>query len=139
MLREVTGAEPEELADAEALPAAPLIVLRADAPLTTPTHVLVALDDLADGVAIAIGPGLDGSLYLLAVAAGAELPEGTLGDLGLQAVFGAAAAAGGDLVIGLLRAERRLRTHADARALLADPLTPPPVAAALRQTMTSST
>jgi hypothetical protein len=147
VLHEATGVEPEVLAGPEGLAGAAgaatsraaLLILRADAPLTAAAHVLVALDDLADGVAVAIGPALDGSAYLLAAAPGAALPDGALGDLGLQAVFAAAAAAGGELVMGLLRAERRLRTPADARALLADPLTPRPVADALRQTIASST
>ena len=43
-----------------------------------------------------------------------------------------AAADGAGLSVAMLRAERDLDDEADARAMLADPLTPPEIVAALR-------
>ena len=85
-----------------------------------------ALDDLAAGCAVSIGPVFDGALYLLALAE--PIPELlALGERpwhGVQAmaeVFGVVEQR--KLEVGLLRAERGLRRPSDVRALLADPLT----------------
>jgi glycosyltransferase A (GT-A) superfamily protein (DUF2064 family) len=108
----------------------PLLVVFADMPRLGRWHAEATLEDLAEGADAAIGPTLDGGVYLLALAAEqpallAAVPEGG------QAVMAAAGQAG--LEIGLLRPEHAVRTTDDRRALLADPLLPAEVRAALVQ------
>ena len=88
-------------------------------------HAAGALDDLADGCALSLGPMFDGGFYLVAFArpvrALLELADDAWrrpDPIGLAADARPAAS----LAIGLLRTERGLRTPADVRALLADPL-----------------
>lgn len=97
-------------------------------------HAGAALEDLASGADLVLGPVIDGGLYLL----GLPRPLGELLDLpdeawlsrdAMPAALAAASESG--LEVGLLRAERALRGLADVRAALADPLTPEPIAALL--------
>ena len=93
-------------------------------------HTGAALDDLADGCDLSVGPVFDGGFYLLALArALPELFSSAARDWGgpdaLGAAFAAAQEAG--LTVGMLRAERGLRGPEDVRAALADPLTDPEV------------
>jgi glycosyltransferase A (GT-A) superfamily protein (DUF2064 family) len=90
-----------------------------------PEHAAGAIDDLAAGCDISIGPEFDRGFYLIALARPAAavlgLPERTWrGADAMATVLGAAHAAG--IEAGLLRAERGLRTVGDVRAALADPL-----------------
>jgi len=100
-----------------------------------PEHARGALDDLADGCALVVGPVFDGGFYLLAF----DGPASWLTALGEQAwhspeaiglAIAAGHAAGGEL--GLLRAERALRGPGDVRAALADPLLDAELAVILR-------
>jgi hypothetical protein len=88
-------------------------------------HAGGALDDLADGCELSLGPMFDGGFYLVAFArpvpALLALPDDawqTPDPIGLATQ--AAQASG--FAIGLLRTERGLRRPADVSALLADPL-----------------
>jgi glycosyltransferase A (GT-A) superfamily protein (DUF2064 family) len=97
-------------------------------------HAGGALDDLADGCDVSVGPVFDGGFYLVALAR--PLPElfssaalDWSGPDALGAAFAAAQEAG--LTIGMLRAERGLRSPDDVRAALADPLTDPELRALL--------
>ncbi len=90
-------------------------------------HAEGALGDLDAGCGVVLGPGFDGGLYLLGLAR--PLP-GLLAvaddhwqDRDVMTIVFAAAQEGG-LGVGLLRAERALRSPADVRAALADPLLP---------------
>jgi glycosyltransferase A (GT-A) superfamily protein (DUF2064 family) len=111
----------------------PVLVVGPDLPGLSAAHAAGALGDMAAGCDVSVGPGTGGGgVYLLGVRT--HLPEPALaGDAPeegpLAAMLGAAAA--GDLSVGLLRSERELHTPDDARALLADPLTPAEVRAAL--------
>ena len=112
----------------------PVVVVGVDTPLLGRGHASSALDDLAAGIDVTLGPASDGGYYLIGLRAPCEavfaLPDDAWG--GPQVMFltmQAAVEAG--LSIGMLRAERALHEHADARALLADPLAPPDVIAAL--------
>ena len=111
----------------------PLLMVWADMPRLSAWHAEAPLGDLAAGADLAIGPTLDGGVYLVALAA----PHPDVVDTALAAdspplsaaVLAAAGAAG--LEAGLLRPERAVRTDGDRRALLADPLLAPDVRAAL--------
>jgi glycosyltransferase A (GT-A) superfamily protein (DUF2064 family) len=88
-------------------------------------HADGALDDLADGCELSLGPMFDGGFYLVAFARPVEallaLPDDawqTPDPIGLAA----RAAQESGFAIGLLRTERGLRNPADVSALLADPL-----------------
>jgi hypothetical protein len=90
-----------------------------------PEHADGALGDLADGCEMSLGPLFDGGFYLVAFARPVEsllaLPDDawqTPDPIGLAAQ----AAQESGFAIGLLRTERGLRTPADVKALLADPL-----------------
>lgn len=104
---------------------APVLVAWPELARWRPDHADGALDDLADGCDISLGPMFDGGFYLVAfgrpVPALLALPDDAWqspNPIGLAAE--AAREAG--LPIGLLRTERGLRTPADVRAALADPL-----------------
>ena len=101
-------------------PGAVLLVLHADVPGLSPALARAALADLEAGCALSVGPTFDGGFYL---AAGEE-PE-----------LGFAEVRERGLHVGLLRAERALRTRGDAEALLADPLCD----AAVRRALNGST
>jgi hypothetical protein len=100
----------------------PVLLVAPDAPALGPHHLEGALDDLAAGVLFTSAPSGDGRPFLIGLAR----PEPRLLDVVGKPFDVAAATAvelGGEL--GLLRAERRLASLADAMALRADPLTPP--------------
>jgi glycosyltransferase A (GT-A) superfamily protein (DUF2064 family) len=128
------GAEPLQLAGAEALAAAlgdhdgPLILVAPDVPALGAHHLDAARDDLAAGVLLSSAATGDGTPFLMVLSA--VDPE-LLAAVGaaFSDVLGLAAARGGEL--GMIRAERRLSTPADARALAVDPLTPPDLRALL--------
>lgn len=91
-------------------------------------HALGALDDLADGCQVSVGPVFDGGLYLLALAGLTpwlgELAGGAWsGPETLGRMFAGAAQA--SHAVGMLRAERALRRPADVRAAWSDPLLDP--------------
>ena len=116
-------------------PARPLLAIWPAIPDWRPDHAAAALGDLAAGASLVVGPLIDGGLYLL----GTARPLADLVDLpdevwsstdAVRAALGAAAGAG--LEIGMLRAERGLRTRSDVDAALADPLTAAGLAELLR-------
>jgi Uncharacterized protein conserved in bacteria (DUF2064) len=90
-------------------------------------HAEGALGDLDAGCDAVLGPAFDGGLYLLGLArpvpALIDLAEDHWHDPGVMTLAFAAAQEDG-LELGLLRAERALRSPADVRAALADPLLP---------------
>ena len=101
----------------------PLLVIGTDLPGLSPAHGASALEDIAAGCDVSVGPANEGGFYLLAL--GRALPAA----LEVPALLSEAAA--GSLRIGLLRSERGLHTPDDARAVCADPLTPPELRALL--------
>jgi hypothetical protein len=105
----------------------PLVMVWADMPRLGAWHAEAVLGDLEAGTDVAIGPTLDGELYLLALAADQPAILAAMPDR--HAVFEAAGEA--SLYMGLLRPERAARTAEDRRALLVDPLLPPEVREAL--------
>jgi glycosyltransferase A (GT-A) superfamily protein (DUF2064 family) len=117
-----------ELAGADELPSAvaghdgPVVLVAPDVPALGDHHLDAVRGDLAAGVLMSMAATGDGTPFLVALSSAA--PE-------LLALVGAsfndvlAAAADGGRELGMLRAERRLTTLGDARALLVDPLTPP--------------
>ncbi len=96
----------------------PLLLVAADVPGLDPGLALAALEDLEAGVGISVGPTTDGSPYLVALP-DADPERLALVELDREALF--AAVVGLDGGMGMLRAERRLVTAADARAHAADP------------------
>ena len=107
-------------------PDGPTLVVWPELPVWLPQTGAAALDDLAAGCSVSIGPVFDGALYLLALAE--PIPELlALGDRPWQGVHAMARVFGvvehRELEVGLLRAERGLRRPGDVRALRADPLT----------------
>ena len=114
--------------------AGPLLLVSAIVARLTDRHAEAALDDLAAGCDVSVGPTLDGRVYLVALAR--PLPhlfvDGPDRWDGSQLMArGLLRTGAGELSVGLLRAERALRTPADAAALAADPLTPPELRALL--------
>jgi glycosyltransferase A (GT-A) superfamily protein (DUF2064 family) len=106
----------------------PLLVAWPGLPRWRADHAGSALDDLADGCDLSVGPVFDGGFYLLALRA----PIPSLFALGADAWSGPDAMGlaldfvhRAGLQTGLLRAERALRRAADVRAALADPLLDP--------------
>jgi glycosyltransferase A (GT-A) superfamily protein (DUF2064 family) len=104
----------------------PLVVVWPDLPRWRPAHLDAALSDLAEGCDLSLGPVFDGGFYLLALAR----PLPGLLDLAVESWHSPEAmtmaftlAAKDHVEVGLLRAERALRTPADVAALIADPLT----------------
>ncbi len=109
----------------------PVLLVAGDVPALGPEHAAAALDDLAEGYEGVYGPSVDGSPFLLALPRpDAELLD-RLGE-GFDALAQAAARGGG---IGLLSAERRLVTPADARALASDPVAPEALVRHLRHAL----
>jgi glycosyltransferase A (GT-A) superfamily protein (DUF2064 family) len=106
----------------------PLLIAWPDLPRLRPSHAAGALEDLADGVDVVLGPVIDGGLYLIGIARPVAnlfaLPEQAWRSREVMAV-GLAAAHDAGLEVGLLRAERALQRPDDIRAALADPLLRP--------------
>ncbi len=112
----------------------PVLVVGADVPALGRAHAVAALDDLGHGCDVVLGPSTDGGYYLIGLAE----PRPELFALDSRAWGGPdvlrltlAAAERAGLQVGLLRAERDLDEPADARALLADPMTAADVRALL--------
>ncbi|MET0603697.1 MAG: hypothetical protein ABW167_17060 [Baekduia sp.] len=121
------GAEPLQLVTAAELPDAvaghdgPVVLVAPDVPALAPVHLAAVRDDLADGVLLSSAATGDGTPFLIAL----SHPEPELLALvgaSFNDVLSTAARLGGTL--GMLRAERRLSSVGDARALQVDPLTP---------------
>jgi hypothetical protein len=109
-------------------PERPTLVIWPELPVWLPETAAAALDDLAAGCAVSIGPVFDGALYLLALAE--PIPELlALGERPWQGVQAMARVFSvveeREMEVGLLRAERGLRRPSDVLALRADPLTDP--------------
>lgn len=96
-------------------------------------HASAALDDLADGCDVSVGPVFDGGFYLVALRRPAPslLPDEAWGSPDAMGAMLAAVNEAG-LEAGLLRAERGLHRPADVRAALADPLLDPELRQILR-------
>ncbi len=108
----------------------PLLVAWPDLPRWRTEHARGALEDLADGCTLSLGPVFDGRFYLLAFAQ--PLPAVLALEAGPE-VMGLAIAAAGEAQaqVGLLRAERGLHNGGDVAAALADPLLDPELRALL--------
>lgn len=113
----------------------PVVLIGVDTPLLRPAVGHAAVEDLRCGVDVTFGPAADGGYYLV----GLREPHPEIFALDSGAWGGAevfelslAAAHEAGLSLGMLRAERDLDDEMDARALLADPLTPPSIRAMLR-------
>lgn len=91
-------------------------------------HLDAVRADLAAGVLISSAATGDGTPFLMALSTAEPDLLAAVG-ASFNDVLGLAAARGGEL--GMIRAERRLTTLADARALAVDPLTPPELRALL--------
>jgi hypothetical protein len=128
------GEEPLELAAADGLRAAlgdhdgPVLIVAPDVPALARHHLDAVRDDLAAGVLLSTAATGDGTPFLVALSS----PEPDLLAL-LGAPFNdlLAAAVAHDRELGMIRAERRLSSVADAHALHADPLAPPDLRALL--------
>ena len=112
----------------------PAILVGVDTPQLGRAHADAALDDLRDGIDVTVGPAADGGYYLIGLRepndAVFALPSELWG--GSEVLVRTLAAANEEgLSVAMLRAERDLDDEADARAMLADPLTPPEIVAAL--------
>jgi glycosyltransferase A (GT-A) superfamily protein (DUF2064 family) len=109
----------------------PLLIAGTDCPRLGAAHAAAALGDLAAGCDVAVGATLEGGWYL----AGLREPRPELlavarqDEGGFARVLRRAAELGAE--VGMLRHERLLVTPADAAALLADPLLPADLRAAL--------
>ena len=129
------GVEPLEVATAAELPAAlgdhdgPVVLVAPDVPVLGDHHLDAVRGDLAAGVLLSIAATGDGTPFLVALSSATPELLALVG-ASFNDVLAAAAGAGGR-ELGMLRAERRLTTLGDARALLADPLTPPELRALL--------
>jgi glycosyltransferase A (GT-A) superfamily protein (DUF2064 family) len=134
----VTAFAHEAAEPAEALAAAiervgrgPLLVAGTDCPRLARAHAAAALGDLAAGCDVVVGATLEGGWYL----AGLREPRPELlsvapaGAGGFEQVLRHAAELGAE--VGMLRHERLLVAPPDAAALLADPLLPADLRAAL--------
>jgi uncharacterized protein len=113
----------------------PVVLIGVDTPQLDPAVGRQALEDLADGCDVTLGPAEDGGWYLVGLTEPHPeifaLPTETWGGPEvLQRTLALAHEAG--LSIGMLRGERDLDEEGDVRAFLADPLTPPEVVAVLR-------
>lgn len=122
---QVTAPDRLEAAARSALGDGPVLIAWPCLARWLPEHAEGALGDLAAGCDVSIGPVFSGGLYLLAIARPrAELLALTRPPDPGPDTFGTAldAVQRSGLAVGLLRAERGLRTVSDMRAALADPL-----------------
>lgn len=114
----------------------PLLVVWPDLPRLRPEHARGALDDLAAGCDLVLGPVVDGGFYLVGLARPLPklfaLPEQDWRSPDVMRV-GLAAITDAELELGILRAERGLHRPADVRAALADPCLPEELARILRR------
>jgi len=112
----------------------PVLVVWPDLPRFGAAIAKAAKLDLATGVDLVLGPVFDGGYYLVGLArplpALFSLPDRMWRGPDSPGQLLAASRRSG-LEVGLLGAERALHRPADARAALADPLLPEPVARAL--------
>jgi hypothetical protein len=127
------GAEPlqvdvvDDLAGAD-LGSGPVVLVAPDVPGLAAAHADAIRDDLAAGVLLSSAATGDGTPFLMALST-AEPELLALATAPFNDLVAAALAREGEL--GMLRAERRLASIGDGRALLADPLTPPDLRALL--------
>ncbi len=103
----------------------PVLIIWPDLPRWRPEHAAGALADLGDGCQLSVGPVFDGGFYLVALArplaALFGLPAQTWHSAdGMAIALSAAHETGTE--VGLLRAERGLRSPEDVHAALADPM-----------------
>ncbi|HUE27573.1 MAG TPA: DUF2064 domain-containing protein, partial [Solirubrobacteraceae bacterium] len=120
-----------------AAPGGPLLVLWPLLPQLRREHALAALGDLDAGSDVVLGPVIDGGLYLLGLARPLPALMSAAADRWQDPdvmTIGFAAAQEAGLEVGLLRAERALRSAEDVRAALADPLLPPEIRRVLEGT-----
>jgi glycosyltransferase A (GT-A) superfamily protein (DUF2064 family) len=114
----------------------PLLIVWPELPCWRPDHASAALGDLADGCQVSLGPVFDGGFYLVALARPhsglLSLPAATWRSAEAMGIALAAAHTAG-IQAGLVRPERALRTPADLRAALADPLLDGELRAVLEQ------
>lgn len=101
-----------------------MLLVAADVPGLDERLAAQALADLRDGAGAVVAPSTDGSPFLFGLPTlDLELLDLMIGadtlDVGFGTIVAAAAERGDGL--GMLRAERRLVSAADARALAADP------------------
>ena len=110
---------------------APLLVAVAECPRLAPVHAAAALDDLAAGCDLVFGATLEGGWYLAALREPRPelLTVAAARSGGLGPTLRRARELGAE--VGMLRHERLLATPGDAAAMLADPLLPADVRAAL--------
>jgi hypothetical protein len=108
----------------------PVLLAAPDVPALDQRLARAALDDLAAGCDVVLGPAHDARPYILAVAR----PDPDLLGLVERSLDGGilGAFAEGAITLGMLRHERRLASAGDARALAIDPLAPADLAALVR-------
>ena len=125
--RAAGGAEPLAAAgtgELEALLAGhdgPVVLVAPDVPGLSEHHLEAVREDLAAGVLVSTAPSSDGTPFVVALARPEPRLLAVAGGT-FDAIAAAALEVGGEL--GMLRAERRLASVADALALRADPVAP---------------
>jgi len=132
----IAGRVADGLVRVTAHSAGPVFVVWPDLPRFSTRVGTAALDDLAAGADLVLGPTFESGYYLLAMARplpglftrGEQLWRGPGS---LMRLFEATDELG--LKVGLLQGQRALHRPADARAALADPLLPDAIARALRR------